>query len=60
LARKTHKKERKKQYRKQKCEGDDEQQELKKTRARDVTTASELQRETKNQGYKRLEKNASL
>jgi hypothetical protein len=50
LARKIHKKDRKKQDRKQKCEGEDERQKLKKNCGRDVTTASELQGEKKNQG----------
>jgi hypothetical protein len=50
LARKTHKKEREKQDRKQKCEGEDERQKLKKNCGRDVTTASELQGEKKNRG----------
>jgi hypothetical protein len=52
LARKIHKKERKKRGRKQKYEGEDERQELKKNCAIDVTTAREFQGETKNQGWK--------
>jgi len=54
LARKTHKKERKKEDSKQKCEGEDERQELKINCARDVTTASDKESRVKMVGEKRF------